>query len=93
MLAEADARRLRDAEAARQAREADTERLREEQARLAREIEARLKSLFGRNTRRGEFFAVTLGLGIACSVFTAVYVTQLIIGAWFDWRRPKSITV
>ena len=38
-------------------------------------------------------FAVTLGLGILCSIFTAVYVTQMIIAAWFDWRRPKSITV
>ncbi|PZQ51367.1 MAG: protein translocase subunit SecD [Rhodovulum sulfidophilum] len=38
-------------------------------------------------------FAVTLGLGILCSIFTAIYVTQMMIGAWFDWRRPKSITV
>ena len=34
-------------------------------------------------------FAVTLGLGIACSIFTAVYVTHLIVGAWYDLRRPK----
>lgn len=38
-------------------------------------------------------FAVTLGLGIACSIFTAVYVTHLIVGAWYDLRRPKTITV
>jgi preprotein translocase subunit SecD len=38
-------------------------------------------------------FAVTLGLGILCSIFTAVYVTQMMVAAWFDWRRPKSITV
>ena len=38
-------------------------------------------------------FAVTLGLGILCSVFTAIYVTQMIIAGWFDWRRPKAITV
>lgn len=38
-------------------------------------------------------FAVTLGLGVLCTVFTAVYVTQLIIAVWFDRRRPKTITV
>jgi preprotein translocase subunit SecD len=38
-------------------------------------------------------FAVTLGLGILCSVFTAVYVTQVLVAGWFDWRRPKSIAV
>jgi preprotein translocase subunit SecD len=38
-------------------------------------------------------FAVTLGLGIVCTVFTAIYVTQVIIAAWFDWRRPKTVNV
>jgi preprotein translocase subunit SecD len=38
-------------------------------------------------------FAVTLGLGIFCSVFTAIYVTQMIIAAWYDWRRPKTLAV
>jgi preprotein translocase subunit SecD len=38
-------------------------------------------------------FAVTLGLGIVCTVFTAVYVTQLMLAAWYDWRRPKTVTV
>ena len=38
-------------------------------------------------------FAVTLALGIITSVFTAIYVTRLLIVAWYDWRRPKSITV
>ena len=38
-------------------------------------------------------FAVTLGLGILCTVFTAVYVTQLLVSAWFGWRRPKTVTV
>ncbi len=38
-------------------------------------------------------FAVTLALGIVCSVFTAVWVTQLIVTSWFDWRRPKLVTV
>jgi len=38
-------------------------------------------------------FAITLGLGIITSVFTAVYVTRLMIATWFDSRRPKSIEV
>jgi preprotein translocase subunit SecD len=38
-------------------------------------------------------FAVTLGLGIITSMFTAVYVTRLIIWTWMAWRRPKQITV
>ena len=38
-------------------------------------------------------FAVTMGLGVFCTIFTAVYVTQLIIATWFDRRRPKTITV
>ena len=38
-------------------------------------------------------FAVTLALGIMTSVFTAIYVTRLIIVMWFDRRRPKTIEV
>jgi len=38
-------------------------------------------------------FAVTLGLGIITSVFTALFVTRLMIVAWFERRRPKTITV
>ncbi len=38
-------------------------------------------------------FAVTLALGIITSVFTAIYVTRLLIVAWYGWRRPKTITV
>ncbi len=38
-------------------------------------------------------FAVTLGIGIITSMFTAVYVTRLIIETWMAWRRPKTITV
>lgn len=60
-------------------------------ANLTTLIVALVLYLMGSGPVRG--FAVTLGLGIACSIFTAVYVTQMIIGAWFDWRRPKSIMV
>ncbi len=38
-------------------------------------------------------FAITLGLGIVTSVFTAIYVTRLIIVMWFERRRPKTIEV
>jgi len=38
-------------------------------------------------------FAVTLGLGIMTSVFTAIFVTRLIIIMWFERRRPKTIEV
>ncbi|MDP3340801.1 protein translocase subunit SecD [Frigidibacter sp.] len=38
-------------------------------------------------------FAVTLGLGILTSMFTAVYVTRLIIETWLRWKRPKTLAV
>jgi preprotein translocase subunit SecD len=38
-------------------------------------------------------FAVTLGLGIITSMFTAVYVTRMIIEIWMGWKRPKTIVV
>jgi preprotein translocase subunit SecD len=38
-------------------------------------------------------FAVTLGLGILTSMFTAVYVTRLIVEIWMGWKRPKTIVV
>lgn len=38
-------------------------------------------------------FAVTLGLGIITSVFTAIWVTRLLIAIWFHWRRPRTVIV
>jgi preprotein translocase subunit SecD len=38
-------------------------------------------------------FAITLGLGILTSVFTAIFVTRLLVSMWFARRRPKSIEV
>ncbi|APE43966.1 protein-export membrane protein SecD [Sulfitobacter alexandrii] len=38
-------------------------------------------------------FAVTLGLGIVTSVFTAYFVTRLMVVMWFERRRPKTIEV
>lgn len=38
-------------------------------------------------------FAITLGLGIVTSVFTAIWVTRLMISMWMERRRPKTIEV
>ncbi|MCH2096052.1 MAG: protein translocase subunit SecD [Rhodobacteraceae bacterium] len=38
-------------------------------------------------------FAITLGLGILTSVFTAIFLTRLLIVMWFERRRPKTIEV
>ncbi|MDA0222903.1 MAG: protein translocase subunit SecD [Rhodobacterales bacterium] len=38
-------------------------------------------------------FSITLGLGIVTSVFTAIWVTRLMISTWFHWRRPRTIEV
>lgn len=38
-------------------------------------------------------FAVTLFIGILTSVFTAIFVTRLIIVIWFEHRRPKTLEV
>ena len=38
-------------------------------------------------------FAVTLGLGIITSVFTAIWVTRLLIVMWLAARKPKTVEV
>ncbi len=38
-------------------------------------------------------FSITLGLGILTSVFTAIFVTRLLVILWFERRRPKTIEV
>ncbi len=38
-------------------------------------------------------FAITLGLGILTSVFTAIFVTRVIIVMWYERKRPKTIEV
>jgi len=54
-------------------------------------IAALLLYLFGSGPVRG--FAVTLSIGIACSMFTAVTVTRLMIVGYLVWRRPKTLPV
>ena len=38
-------------------------------------------------------FSVTLGIGIVTSMFSAIFLTRLLVSVWFEWRRPKSIAV
>lgn len=38
-------------------------------------------------------FAVTLGIGILTTVFTAFTVTRLIVAWWVQWKRPKSVPI
>ena len=38
-------------------------------------------------------FAVTLGLGIITSVFTAIFVTRTMVVIWFERRKPKTLEV
>ena len=38
-------------------------------------------------------FAVTLAIGIMTSVFTALYVTRVMVVTWFERARPKKIEV
>jgi preprotein translocase subunit SecD len=38
-------------------------------------------------------FALTLIIGVITSVFTAVVITQLCIGIWFRFARPKSLPI
>lgn len=38
-------------------------------------------------------FAITLGIGIITSVFTALYVTRLMVETWYRRRQPATVTV
>ena len=38
-------------------------------------------------------FAVTLGVGIITTVFTAFEVTRLIVAAWVWWKRPQNVPI
>jgi preprotein translocase subunit SecD len=38
-------------------------------------------------------FAVTLGIGIATSLFTAFTLTRLIVATWVQWQRPKVLPI
>lgn len=36
-------------------------------------------------------FAVTLSIGLVTSVFTAIFLTRLMIVLWLEWRKPKEL--
>jgi preprotein translocase subunit SecD len=38
-------------------------------------------------------FAVTLGIGIVTTVFTAFTVTRLIVAGWVRWKRPQAVPI
>jgi preprotein translocase subunit SecD len=38
-------------------------------------------------------FAVTLGIGIITTVFTAFTLTRLIVAGWVWWKRPQSVPI
>jgi preprotein translocase subunit SecD len=60
-------------------------------ANLTTMISALVLFFLGAGPVRG--FAVTLGIGVVTSVFTALWVTRAIIEIWFARRRPKKIVV
>jgi preprotein translocase subunit SecD len=54
-------------------------------------LTATILYMLGSGPVRG--FAVTLGIGILTSVFTAFFVTRLIVITWFAWKRPRTIEI
>lgn len=54
-------------------------------------ITAIIMFVIGAGPVRG--FAVTTGVGILTSMFTAVYVTRAIVNLYIRWRRPRTIIV
>ena len=46
---------------------------------------------FGSGPVRG--FAVTLGIGIITTVFTAFTLTRLIVAWWVRWARPRQLAI
>jgi preprotein translocase subunit SecD len=47
--------------------------------------------IFGSGPIKG--FAVTLGIGIATSLFSAVMVTRMFIALWVARKRPKTLAL
>jgi preprotein translocase subunit SecD len=54
-------------------------------------ISALIMFQFGAGPVKG--FAWTLSIGVLTSVFTAVLVTQVLIGWWFRLARPKTLPI
>ncbi|MGE5517321.1 MAG: protein translocase subunit SecD [Bacteroidota bacterium] len=58
-------------------------------ANLTHLIAAALLYAFGTGPIKG--FAVTLGIGIATSLFTATMITRMMVHLWIAVRRPKAL--
>jgi len=54
-------------------------------------IAAAIMFQFGSGEVKG--FALTLAIGVCTSVFTAVLITQVLIGWWFRAARPKTLPI
>ena len=54
-------------------------------------ITAIIMFVIGSGPVRG--FAITTGLGIFTSMFTAVFVTRLIVSSYINWKQPKELVV
>src|SRR6184192_1708419 len=54
-------------------------------------IAAAVLFFIGTGAVRG--FAVTLGIGIVTTVFTAFTLTRLIVASWVRWRRPQVVPI
>lgn len=52
-------------------------------------IAAAVMFLLGSGPVKG--FAVTLTIGLVTSVFTALFLTRLMILFWLEWRKPKDL--
>ena len=60
-------------------------------ANITSAISAIIMFQFGSGPIRG--FAWTLLIGVVTSVFTAVVITQVLIGFWFRARKPKTLPI
>jgi preprotein translocase subunit SecD len=47
--------------------------------------------IVGQGPVRG--FAITLGIGIITTVFTAFTLTRLMVASWYRWLRPQSVPI
>jgi preprotein translocase subunit SecD len=54
-------------------------------------IAATVLFFIGTGAVRG--FAVTLGIGILTTVFTAFTLTRLIVAGWVRWKRPQTVPI
>ncbi|MCC7320471.1 MAG: protein translocase subunit SecD [Rubellimicrobium sp.] len=54
-------------------------------------ISAAIMFALGAGPIRG--FAVTLGIGIFTTMFTAVFMSRVVAALWLNWRRPQTIVL